>query len=169
MRKEIRGECSVFDCHTCCYPDKVKLYCQMTPNMKWQTACFFHKTQIHNQSCCLMKRKMNQCVFLAGLKLQLSRFKRGKSYFGISPQLSVSPKLVSLQFPNCVKTLLGNTMPFHGKIYQGRVFGECSDSVDCHTCCYLDYLKLYCQMTFQQQMARNLFLSDHSNNRPKLL
>ena len=125
MRKEIRGECSVFDCHTCCYPDKVKLYCQMTPNMKWQTACFFHKTQIHNQSCCLMKRKMNQCVFLAGLQLQLSRFKRGKSYFGISPQLSVSPKLVSLQFPNCVKTLLGNTMPFHGKIYQGRVFWEC--------------------------------------------
>ena len=40
-------------------------------SFKWQAACFFQKFQILDKAV-VMKRKMNQCVFLADLRLQIS-------------------------------------------------------------------------------------------------
>ena len=40
-------------------------------SFKWQAACFFQKFQILNKAV-VMKRKMNHCVFLADLRLQIS-------------------------------------------------------------------------------------------------
>ena len=54
---------------------------------EWQAVCFFQKTQIFDQTCCLFERQMNQRLFLAGLRLQLSRFHTGKKVFDIRTQL----------------------------------------------------------------------------------
>lgn len=81
MRKEVGGECSVsVDCHTCCYPNQAKLY-------YWKTSCqevarrLFQKTQIFEKVVIVKKRKMNLCVFLAGVRLQLSSFHGGNHCF----------------------------------------------------------------------------------------
>ena len=39
--------------------------------------------------------------------------------------------------------------------------GENSVSVDCHTCCFSDYMKLYSQMTSQQDVGSSLLLSEN--------
>ena len=45
---------------------------------KWQEACFFSKTQILDQNCCWSEEKINQCVFLEGVRRELSCFHRWK-------------------------------------------------------------------------------------------
>ena len=75
-----------------------------------------------------MKRKKNEhCVFLAGLRLHLSRFHRGNTAFTVKSEFPGSQTHVLLQFQNCVKTNLGHTVPFHEK----KVGRECSVTVVC--------------------------------------
>lgn len=73
----------------------------------------------------LMKRKMNECVFLAGFELKLSSFHRWKKlFFTIRPQYPVSRKYASCLFHNCIETHIGYTVPFLDKGCKGRVFYE---------------------------------------------
>ena len=112
-----------------------------------------------------MKIKMNKCIFLVGLSVQLSSFQSRNTNFAIRPQFTGSQQHVYLPFQSCVKIILGHTVPLHEKRDQWRVF-----CVDCHTCCYPDKVKLYCQMTPSMKWESNsLFLSENSNTWPKLL
>ena len=93
----------------------------------------FQKTQILEKVVVVKKRKMNLCVFLEGVRLQLSSFHGGNTAFGIGPPFSGSQKQVSLQFQSCVRR---------------EVRRECSVSADLllhslgETVLWLDYCML---------------------------
>lgn len=63
-----------------------------------KTARLFQKTQIHDQNCCLMKRKDEPVCFSGCLKLQLSRFQRGHSILVSGPNYLFHKNLFSCSF-----------------------------------------------------------------------
>ena len=94
---------------------------------------------------------MNQCIFLAGFhrrKILLLQNIRPRFRKTCSPAVS-----------SCVKTHLGY-MELYNSIRKS-VTGVCSVSVDSHNC-YPDKMKLYCQMTSQQEVPSKQFLSKNS-------
>lgn len=83
--KEVKGECSMtVDCHIHCYPDLVKLYCQMTSQQELAEACFFHKTQILDQGFCYMRKMTKACFWFEDATIQLSQWVN--TVFAIKPQ-----------------------------------------------------------------------------------
>lgn len=103
-------------------------------SLKQQADCFW-KLKYLIKAVALMKGKKNEhCVFLAGLRLHLSRFHRGNTAFTVKSEFPGSQTHGLLQFQSCVKTNLGHTVPFHEKKGQGRVFCDCC----LPNCCYLD-------------------------------
>ena len=100
------------------------------PCLKSEGACCFHKTPKLNQSYCFNEK--NETVCFSGSfeveTIQLSQWEN--TSFAIRPQFPGSQNHVSLHFQNCVKTLLGHTVPFREK---GTVSEE---SVEC----WLPYL-----------------------------
>lgn len=60
-------------------------------------------------------RKMNQCVFLAGLRLQLPTFKEKNRASAIRPQISRFIKTYFHAVSKLYEELLGHSVPFHEK------------------------------------------------------
>ena len=133
------------------------------PNKKRQALCCFPKTPKLEQAVVIMKRKMSQCVFLALLRLKISSFHSGKILlFPSGSNYQVHKKIFRFSF-RAVYT------PRHNVAFQKkRGQGECSVGVDCQTYCFSYYVKLYCQMTSQQEVWSILFISEKSKSRPKL-
>ena len=96
---------------------------------------------------------MNQCVFLAGLRLQQFSFYRGKILICHQVPIPRFSKTHLPVFHSCVRAFLGHTVPSHEK----KVRGECSVSFDYHSCHYPDQANLFCHMTSQQEVASSCF------------
>ena len=81
----------------------------------------------------VMKSKMNQCVFLAGLRLQLSRFHSGKFLLPSGHHSQVQ----NTCFPS-LSELCKDTPRTQCYLHSIRkeLRRECSVSVDSHSCCY---------------------------------
>ena len=90
------------------------------PCLKSEGACCFHKTPKLYQSYCFNEK--NETVCFSGSfeveTIQLSQWEN--TSFAIRPQFPGSQNHVSLKFQNCVKTLLGHTVPFHEKTGRGK-------------------------------------------------
>ena len=72
MRKDVMEECSVsVDCHTCSDPDYLKMYFVPRSGKK---PVSLRKLKYFIKVVAVMKRKVNKCIFLAGLRQQLSRY-----------------------------------------------------------------------------------------------
>ena len=115
--KIFRGECSVrVDCLSHCYPDWVKLCCQMTSQQDVASSMLLPENQKLEQSCCCNEERNDPCVFLAGLRLQLSTLHSGKVlHLTLGYNSQVQKKFFSLQFQSWVKTLLAHNVTFHQK------------------------------------------------------
>ena len=122
--KRCKGRAMNGDGHTCCYPDQVKLYCQMnsqpevgsilsiSENSKSGTKLLFNEVQ--NEPEC----------FSVNFKATTIQVSLGENTFDIRPRLPGSQKHISLQSQSCVKTLLGHIVPFYEKTCQVRVCCE---------------------------------------------
>ena len=130
-------------------PIKRNCTVRLLPSVIEQETSFFQKIQILDKSFCCNEDKNESVCFSSTVRL----IQRENTAFAIRPLFPGSQKHVPLQFQSCVKTLIGNTVPFHKKIGQGRVFFEC----------WLPYLSLhwlvkhYCQVTSQQEAASSLY------------
>lgn len=80
-----------------------------------------------------MKRKVNQCVFLADLRLQMSAFTGGKSVLPSVPNSQVHKSFLPA-VSELVTRHLGHNALFHEK----EVREECSMMREYHTCCCPD-------------------------------
>ena len=89
------------------------------PSQKLEASFLFQKIQNQKQSCCLMKCKMNQRVFLSTLRLQLSRFHLGKIILTSDSNYQV-PKSI---FP-IVSELCKDTPGPHRTILWEKMSGE---------------------------------------------
>ena len=69
------------------------------------------------------KRKINQYILGAGLRLQLTNFHRRKICLLTScPFIQVHKSTFFLHLQSCVKTFLGHTVPLHVNTCEGSVF-----------------------------------------------
>ena len=146
MRKLAKHE-SFFsvDCHTCCYPDQVKCYFQVSSQKEVASTQFFSeksKTILENtyltKNVDVMERKMNQCVSLTDLRLQLSSFHRRKFL-----QKGTNSQVHKDMFPGHFRVLQRYTQDIMYHFIRKDVRGECSLCVECLTCCNSDQVKLY--------------------------
>lgn len=74
------------------------------PSQKLEASFLFQKIQNQEQSCCLMKCKMNQHVFLSTLRLQLSRFHLGKILLTSDPDYQVPKSIFPCSLELCKDT-----------------------------------------------------------------
>ena len=69
--------CSVYY-HTYCYPNQWNSSVRRVPAVSGKEPVSFRKLKHLTKIVVVMRRKMNRCVFLASLRLQLSTFQRRK-------------------------------------------------------------------------------------------
>ena len=114
------------DCHTCYYPDWVKLCCQMTSSKMLQAACCFQKTKNLNKAVVVMKRKMTNVFSWQVWGCNYPRFTVGKPFICHQATIPRFKKNFSLQFQSCAKTLLAHNVTFDQKSDKrsGKVFCE---------------------------------------------
>lgn len=130
MRKSVTEVCSVcVDSHNC-YPDKMKLYCQMTSQQEVPSKQFLSKdSKTQNLTKVLAVVKNSSGCFSVSFEaatLQLSQ--------GDNIALPSGPNFqVHKNIPLQLQSWENNTWETQ---YHSMVKGECFVSVDYHTCSY---------------------------------
>ena len=133
---------------------------------EYHADCLIQTTWIPHKIV-VMKSKMNQCAFLAGLRLQLSCFHRWKYCFYHQAPITRFKKHVFFQFQSCVDCL-GHIVPFHEKRGQGKSVLWVLTVIPVVTLIWY-FTKWYCQMTSKPEVASSLYLSENSNTWPNLM
>lgn len=106
--------------HAFCYPDWVRLYCQMFHRM-WQTACFLQKTNNYFKIFVVIKRKEPMCLShrFEAATIHLSQL---EILFVIQLPFSGSQNMFPWLFKSFVMANPRETVTFHEKSGQENTF-----------------------------------------------
>ena len=141
-----------------------EMVCHMTLSKIWQAACFFQKMQKLDHSCC--NKEKSDLVCFSG---------RSEAVIIQLPQVENTAFIIRAWFPSSKTSFLAiselpkNTPRTHTIIPWEQMSLETVLSADCHTCCYSDDKKLFCQMTYLQDVGSILFILENSKSWKLLL